>query len=234
MLKKASLSADLQNNMMEYQQEIFDARFRQGSCMIVVGPTNAGKTTFVKSLIQHRNALFDKAPARILWFYSTAQSSVHSELRQLKVQLIQGFPGENFASMLQPNDLVVVDDLIEESSSSASMRNVFTGVAHHLPCFVIVLSQNIFFKGKELRTISLNAMYFVLLKNPRDQQQIAALGRQCFTERPGFLLSVYKKFVMQQAGRGAHLLLDFHPSSSDRIRLRARVLPGQQPHLVFA
>lgn len=198
--------------------------------MIIAGPTNAGKSSFMKSLIQHKDLMFDVPPPRILWFYGIAQAA-HAELRQLNVQLCCGFPSGDLENLLQPNDLVVFDDLIEQSSNSASLRNVFTGTAHHLPCFMVLLSQNLFFKGKELRTMSLNAMYLVLMKNPRDQMQIAALGRQCFPERHSFLPTVFKHVTAE--GRGAYLLLDFHPSTPDAIRVRSRIFPTQRPHLAF-
>ena len=183
----------------------------------------------MKNLIQFKDAQFDVAPGRVLWYYGIAQAA-HAELRQLNVQLRQGFPN-NLEAGLQPNDLVVLDDLIDQTSNSAALRNIFTGVAHHLPCFIIILTQNLFFKGKELRTMSLNAMYFVIMKNPRDQLQIAALGKQCFAEKPGFLLSVFKHVTAH--GRGAYLLLDFHPSTPDELRVRARILQNQRPHLVY-
>uniref|UniRef100_A0A1I8JJM3 Chromo domain-containing protein n=1 Tax=Macrostomum lignano TaxID=282301 RepID=A0A1I8JJM3_9PLAT len=206
----------LEEPAMETRERIncYDVRLRQGSCMIVSGPTNAGKTTFVKHLIQYKDVLFDVKPGRVLWYYGISQAA-HSELSSLGVHLQQGFPS-SIETALRPNDLVVFDDLIEETSNSAAMRNVFTGIAHHLPCFLVMLTQNVFFKGKELRTMSLNAMYFVIMKNPRDQLQIAALGRQCFAEKPGFLLSVFKHVTSH--GRGAYLLLDFHPSTPDELR----------------
>lgn len=214
---------------MAADKECYDVRLRQGSCMIVSGPTNAGKTTFVTQLIQHREEMFDTPPRRVLWFHGIHQPA-HAELQKLGVQLQQGFPND-LEALLRPSDLVVFDDLIEQTSNSVTVRNIFTGIAHHLPCFLVILTQNLFFKGKELRTMSLNAMYFVIMKNPRDQQQIAAFGRQCFAEKPGFFLSVFKHVTSQ--GRGAYLLVDFHPSTPDELRVRARILPNQRPHLVF-
>lgn len=207
----------------------YDVRLRQGSCMLVCGPTNAGKSTFVKNLIQHKDIMFDVPPNRVLWFYGISQPA-HVELKNLNVQLQKGFP-KSLEACLQPNDLVVFDDLLDQTCNSISMRNVFTGTAHHLPCFLVVLTQNLFFKGKELRTMSLNAMYFVIMNNPRDQQQIKAFGRQCFAEKPGFLPAVFKHVTAQ--GRGAYLLLDFHPCTPDGLRVRARILPHQRPHLVY-
>ena len=55
---------------------------------------------------------------------------------------------------------------------------MFTQTSHHLPCFTIFVSQNIFPGGKEARTRSLNTHYYTILKIPRDKSQIEFLARQ--------------------------------------------------------
>jgi hypothetical protein len=48
------------------------------------------------------------------------------------------------------------------------------------PKFVhqLLIVQNIFHQGKEMRNIGLNAHYIVLFKSARDKQQISMLARQ--------------------------------------------------------
>ena len=48
---------------------------------------------------------------------------------------------------------------------------------------VICLVQNMFYQGKESRTMSLNTQYLVLFKSPRDKQQISILSRQMYPNR---------------------------------------------------
>ena len=36
--------------------------------MLVAGPTNSGKTTFVLNLLDAKDALFDIVPTRVYWF----------------------------------------------------------------------------------------------------------------------------------------------------------------------
>jgi len=45
---------------------------------------------------------------------------------------------------------------------------MFTKISHHRNVSVVYLTQNVFDKNKYARTISLNAHYLVLIKNPRD------------------------------------------------------------------
>ena len=55
--------------------------------------------------------------------------------------------------------------------------------SHHSDTSVIYLVQNLFSKNKESRTISLNAQYMIVFKNPRDSSQLANLARQMYPGR---------------------------------------------------
>ena len=39
---------------------------------------------------------------------------------------------------------------------------------------------NLYYQGKESRTMSLNSQYLVLFNSPRDQQQVMVLARQMY------------------------------------------------------
>ena len=56
---------------------------------------------------------------------------------------------------------------------------------------IICLAQNLFQKGKVMRTLSLNIHHFVLYKNRRDQEQIQRFGRQAFLQQSKYFLDAY-------------------------------------------
>ena len=68
--------------------------------------------------------------------------------------------------------LLILDDLLLEASDSDDILNLFTKGSHHGNTSVFFTSQNLFHKGKNHREISLNSIYLVLLKKPRDKSQI--------------------------------------------------------------
>ena len=76
--------------------------------------------------------------------------------------MIQGIP-PNFY-FVTPNSLIMLDDLMVEGGNNANVTNLFVKGAHHVPCFVICTSQNIFAKGAENRNRQLNTQYVVCLK----------------------------------------------------------------------
>ena len=57
--------------------------------------------------------------------------------------------------------------------------DLFTEGAHRRNINLVFIMQNLFFRGKQSRTVSVNAhyIYLILLKNSRDRQQLEAFGR---------------------------------------------------------
>ena len=86
--------------------------------------------------------------------------------------------------------LVVIDDLMAETDSRVTQ--LFTKGSHHRDMSVIQIVQNIFGKNKEQRTISLNAHYIIIFKNPRDKTQIIHLGKQMFPGQSKFVAEAFK------------------------------------------
>ena len=56
----------------------------------------------------------------------------------------------------------LLDDVMNEVSSNATISKLFTRGRSHLGCSLVLMLQNIFPKGSQSRTISINAQYQVL------------------------------------------------------------------------
>ena len=54
---------------------------------------------------------------------------------------------------------------------------------------VMFLTQNIF--HKKAKTMTLNAHYLVLFKNPRDASQLTYLARQMYPSKPKFMIDAF-------------------------------------------
>jgi len=77
------------------------------------------------------------------------------------------------------------------SETNQLVANVFTKISHHRNVSAVYLTQNLFDKNKKKRTISLNAHYLVLFKNPRDATQFATLARQMYPNASKFAIEAY-------------------------------------------
>ena len=75
-----------------------------------------------------------------------------------------------------------------------------------------------------MRTISLNAHYLILYKNPRDKSQIGYLARQIVPKISKFLSKVY-----DHASQDPHsyLLIDRHPETPEKFRVLSNIFPSE-------
>jgi len=106
---------------------------------------------------------------------------------------------------------------------------MFTKGSHHRNVSVVFLTQNLFPKNKFARTISLNAHYMVLFKNPRDVSQFANLARQMYPKTSQFAVEAYKDPTREPY---RYLLVDLRPEQDEELRLRTNIFPGET-HYVY-
>ena len=220
----------------------FDLRFQIPSNMMLVGPTSSGKTTWLKNLVKYKDSLFATAPKSMLLFYKEHQK-VYDEMEKL---MNDGKNGGNlpvFKKYKNPpksiEDLkeifstfskktpkiVVFDDYLDEIGPP--LKHLFTVLTHHYNCFTILLSQTLFEKKNDLRTLSINTQYMVLFNNPRDRMSISQLAKQVFPGRVELLNEAYLKATKER--EYGYLLLDFHQRQDDRVRLRSNIFPQEFP-----
>ena len=198
----------------------FDLRFRHPSTFMIVGPSQSGKTRFVVKLIQRANQMIDRPPERVVWCYGSDQPDLFRELSD-SVEFVEGLPATNILDGRRT--LLIIDDLMTETDGRVT--DLFTKGSHHKNASVIYISQNLYNKGKENRTISLNTHYLVLFKNPRDVAQISHLGRQIFPERAKYFSESFTDATSRPYG---YLLVDLKSSTPDELRLRAAIFADEK------
>lgn len=143
---------------------------------------------------------------------------LHTSLRQKGCELRFGIPN---VKDIKPNSICVLDDLLSESENSKDVTAMFTRLAHHLPCFIIFISQNIFPSGREARTRSVNTHYYVIFKNPRDKLQFQAFARQIYPNRMKAIMEVFENATSNAHG---YLFLDFTQECPEEHRIRTDIL----------
>jgi len=119
--------------------------------------------------------------------------------------------------------LVVYDDLINEADER--LTRIFTRGSHHRNVSVIFMVQNFFNKNRHMQTISLNAQYIVLFKNPRDSSQFVHLAKQLYLHNLRFAHEAYIDATKCPYG---YILLDLRNDQDDDLRLRMNIFPGER------
>ena len=115
---------------------------------------------------------------------------------------------------------------MEKIVKSTEMQELFTKYCHHRNMTTIMVLQNVFQKGPNARTISLNTHIHVLLANKRDEDQVSVLAHQLFhskTKKNKFL-TMYDKHMKQRYG---YLVIYCIPQYPSEIKVRADIFPGQ-------
>ena len=200
-----------------------DARWKHPFTAIVSGPTGCGKTIFTFKLISEASNIIVPPPENIIYCYGEYQAVFNNYPR---VTFTEGLPDISQFDGKQ-RILLILDDLMSETNDSVS--NIFTKVSHHRNVSVIYFSQNLFYKSKQNRTMSLNAHYMVLFKNPRDAVQVATLARQMYPGRSKFLVEAFKDATEKPYG---YLLIDLKPDTEEKFRIRTNIFPGER-HYVY-
>lgn len=134
-----------------------------------------------------------------------------------EINVFEGIP--SVAGDSRPR-LLIIDDQMQECGEE--VMTLFTRGSHHFNISVIVLTQNIFISNPCFRTISLNAHYIILFKNPRALDQITVLARQICPTNMKFFQEAYEDSCREPH---TYILLDMTQACKDEMRFRTKIFP---------
>ena len=200
--------------------------------MLVVGPTQSGKTDFVEQMLENPILHFptDK-DVQVTWFYNQWQPRYEITEMELgsQIEFKRGLP--DWSESLQELDpeihhILVFDDLMNQAVNSPILSRLFTQ-GRHRNASVILLMQNMFPKGKYNTDISRNAQYLVLFRSPSDRKQINTIADRIFAENRFKFMQIYSKATSVPYG---YVLIDNHPSTDPEDQVVTDVFGTCQRH----
>ena len=203
--------------------------FQHPFSMLVVGPTQSGKTAFVEQMFEEPRFTFPtKRKGQILWFYNQWQPR-YEAMMDLGVEFEEGLP--DWSESLQELDpkmhhILVFDDLMHQAVNSPILSRLFTQ-GRHRNASVILLMQNMFPKGKYNTDISRNAQYLVLFRSPSDRKQINTIAERIFAENRFKFMQVYTEATSVPYG---YVLIDNHPRTAPENQVVTDVFGTCQRH----
>ena len=221
-LQRQSLSHAIKAVLSDVKE--FDVKFKHPFNLVCCGPSQSGKSCFVKTLLHQRQ--IEPYPSKVILAYKEWQP-LYDEMKEQG--LVQVFvPGlddvMNHVDGVTPS-LLILDDLQQEVAKNDFVSSMFMRGSHHRNCSCIFIVQNLYFQGKKARDIALNAHYYVIFRNPGDQLQI-----QNFARRRGqykMIMNTYKDYCSQ---KHSFIIIDNSQHTDDRIKIGMPVTDLVEEH----
>lgn len=159
-------------------------QFHHPMTLLICGPSFSGKTSLVVDVINAGTRIIDVDFKKIIWCFAEKNSITSilpkiNEKQKKKIEFRQGVSDDYINTSNEPQ-LIVLDDLMNESSSARTVCDLFCRTSHHCNLSVILIVQNLFLKAKYSREINLNARYIIVFKSPRDTLQFQYLARSLY------------------------------------------------------
>ena len=142
---------------------LYDARLKHPSTMLISGVSRSGKTCFSKKLIENVNKIFKLTPPKyIILIYEEWQNMYDTLVENKHVHLtMKGIEDFDYLKelMIEKKDhggtLLMIDD--QGSKIDQHIMKIFTIYSHHYSVTCMLLTQTLFDSKREFRTVSLNA-----------------------------------------------------------------------------
>ena len=203
-------------------------KFESPTSIIIAAPSNSGKSVLAKNILKHADGMFKVPPSKIFFCYTIYQP-LYDEMKNeiSNIEFHQGLPSMDTLTEwgeVHGHKIVVLDDLMMDAADSSEIVHLMCVGSHHHQITVIHILQNLFQKGKSMRTASINTHYFIIFKSKRENSQISYLGRQIFPGKSKFFMDAFQKATSRPYG---YLLLDLNPHTDIAYQLRTDILPGQ-------
>ena len=195
-----------------WQQERL-IKLESPTSIFIVAPSNSGKTVLAKNILKQTDGMFKIPPTKIFFCYTVYQPLYDEMKKEIPlIEFYQGLPTMDTLTewgAIYGHRIVVLDDLMMDAANSDEIVHLMCIGSHHHQITVIHILQNLFQKGKSMRTASL-ICHFILMASKRDTLQINTLGRQVF---PGQLKFFMRSFELATQEKFSYLLLTFFQES---------------------
>ena len=172
---------------------------------------------------------------KLLWFSGSNQPDLFERIRSTfegTTRVYNTIDKEIYAKIEKEgkNFISVIDDLMHEMSGNQDIGKLFTKGRSHLNCNVILLWQNVFPEGPEMRNLSINAQHIVIVKNPRDKSQIRFFAQQVAPRKGNKFLDVFNDCTKRSY---SYLHCDFSQNTPEEIRYKTNIFSDEYPVIVY-
>ena len=206
--------------------EVENIKFSKPFRIIIGGGSGCGKTIFVKDLIDDKE--FYSSFKRIVYNYPDYLDETYVEFNN-SIEFIPGMMNQEFTSSLEPNSLIIIDDLAREVSKSVDLLNLFTVEARKRNISILLITQSLYIDTDIFRQIKLNCTGFVLFKFRAGIEKNMRILRDMGMSH----LMSNKLFQKIYKPRYKYIYVDLHPDSqSEFCSIRSNIL-SEYPEVYY-
>lgn len=191
---------------------------------MIAGPTSSGKTFLTREILRNNLSTIAKFGERsfsAVWCYGVWQLGYEKPIESVDIKYMDHLITQREMEG-QKLMLVVVEDLMDEMKGNEKLSNIFTRGSHHPGISIIFIAKNPSLQGKEMRTISLNRHYIIIMKNVRDKMQMLNMAKQSGPKKTKKFLDAFQHATKSSRG---YLRMDLHPETDDSMRIQTHLLP---------
>ena len=194
--------------------------FKTNARILCTGSSGVGKSQLINELIIENHHKFDK-----IFIIGPPNDNILERSNILKEKIVKLDP---FPTLQEINEfgeglhkLVLLDDVYIKALSDINVLSYYTH-GRHSNISPILISQNLFGKGKYSRDIVLNCSHIILLKT-RDLSQFSILSRQIYGKGLSSKLPDVYKFISKRYSY-PHLLIDLSSTIKENLELRSNIV----------
>lgn len=217
--------------------EFLDARFPGLMRLVVIGPSEAGKSSFLYKLILNGEQFLAKPFHKVYFFYQNDQP-IYDQLRLIlgtRIEFLEGIPNDSVMERIIREEsnsetpcLIALDDF--SMLLGKEVVNLFTRVSHHHQMHVCLLMHNLYNRSPYTREITQSANALCLFKNPRDMSFSTVLGKQLMPQKSHVFASIYRDATLPAFG---YLFISFHQGTNESLRYLSNINQDEWPIRVF-
>jgi hypothetical protein len=214
-----------------------DIRLKHPFRSLIAGASGSGKTTLLYNILLNRKSFISPINSiqKVFYYYNNWQSIYNDmnekglvDIFKKRTLTTEEFNKEATPFINNGGSLFIVDDVINDKSSD--LCEVFTQLSHHLNASIIFITQNLFPKMRDFRTISINCQYVFLMKSPRDHLQLEAFGRQMFPNKIKFVKESYERATQRPY---SYVLYSAHQETEDHLKVLSDLFDSIIPPVAY-
>lgn len=208
---------------MKIHEVLAEPRLRCPFTLAIIGPSDSGKTTLTRKIIENPTFYCNRPFSKIFYIYKFYQGLFENMKRS--ISNIEFFPSEDLERVIEEKNyikyyLVVLDDC-DSLLERKDVQEMFSGDIKHNKTSLIFITHNIFPREKFGFDCMQNVFYKYIFPNCRDSSQISTLSRRVALSKHKEFLTMFLKNIAPD--KRNPLILDCHAETPHHLMLRSNV-----------